>query len=227
MYLIAMAPPPTGAQCAVVTAILGILAFGCLCMAFRRLRLRSDPLASAKWLPVAAVGGGLTLALAGPIAPGPDAMEHWIGYYALFTSLRFFFGSLAGIAISSIVLCSVDKSDGSKSRRGPFQFRVSELLLLTTLIGVICALFASSAYCAVLVLLQAVVMVGMFAAYVRPRLAHAAPGQMTPADSSAPVVNSGSSYTGRGNRIARWSRPSPTIAIPTKRQPSQPICRKR
>jgi len=184
MYLFLMPPPPSNEQCFIVAGIFGLLAFAVSCMAFKRLRSRPDPAASAKWIAIGALGGGMAAALAGPIALRTDAMPHWIGYNAQDTIVRSFLGTLAGIVVASLVIRWIGASKRSKPRLTVFQFRISALLLLTAFVGLLCAIFALSAYVGFFVLLQLFVMVAAFAAYVHSALARTSTDMEHQVDSS-------------------------------------------
>lgn len=165
MGLFAGAPPPSGGQCFVLATIFGLLASACLGMAFRRLRSRHDPVASAKWIAIAASAGGLIAALTGPIPFAPDATPHWIGYGAQRSIMRAFLGTVAGVLFASFLIrcCGLSRSP---HRAPAFQFRISSLLLFIAFAALVGAMLSRSAYAGSFVLLELLLMVGTFTSHV-------------------------------------------------------------
>lgn len=162
VILFAAPAPPSHDQNLFLAVLLGLFGWAFLSMVFRRLRSRFDPSTVAKRISMAAAGGALIAALAGPVALHPDAMAHWIGYNIEGAILRGFGGAVAGMVIAALAIRWIGIPTPPASQFGRSQFRLSSLLLLTTYVALLCAIFFQSAEVALFVVIQLAVMVGAF-----------------------------------------------------------------
>ena len=190
MCLFAMPAPPSAQECATIALIFGLLASAVAWMAFRRLRLRGDPTATAKWIMIGALFGSMAAAFAGPIALPANAMPHWIGYNTQDTLIRSFIGSLVGIAVVSLVIRLIGMRVDAKSRTKDSISRVMVIVLVTAGVGLLFAVFASSAEVGTFVLLQLSVIEIAFAVYVYPMLSSPSRNKEKLVDSASPTESS-------------------------------------
>ena len=187
MWLFAMPAPPSAQECAATALIFGLLASAVAWMAFKRLRFRGDPVATAKWIMIGALFGSMAAAFAGPIALPANAMPHWIGYNIQDTLIRSFVGSLVGIAVVPLIIRLIGMAIDAKPRPMDSVSRVIAIALVTACVGLLCTVFALSAEVGVFVLLYVSAMVIAFVVCAHPTLPRPSRNRKRGADCGAPI----------------------------------------
>lgn len=162
MHIIAMPPPPSADGCFALAVVYAVLASGVSWIAIRRRRSVPNVHRIIAWIPASACIGSVAAILAGPIALGENAMEHWIGFNVEFALMRSFLGAASATFVSSVML-HVIESRTQKARSAMVAIILAAIICITASV-VICL---QSAYVGIFVVIHVSVLAAANLIYIR------------------------------------------------------------